>query len=169
MARLFFAIWPSEAARASLAKLAIDLALVADGRPVPAAKIHLTLAFLGEVSAEESRAALIAAEGVRRASYRVRLDRVGSFRAARVAWAGCARCDASLAALQKGLAQKLRGAGFALEERPFTPHLTLARRTRRAVPAASIAPIAWEADAFALVRTLPGTGEYENVQVFGKG
>ncbi len=168
MARLFFAIWPPDGVRVKLARLAEDVAVVAEGRPVPAAKIHLTLAFLGEVDEARSGAAIHAARAVRPTASGLVLDRVGSFRQAHVAWAGCAQCDARLAALQGALCARLREASFTLEERAFAPHVTLARRTRRPVPRASIGPIAWEAAGFALVRALPGSGDYENVEIFGR-
>lgn len=169
MARLFFALWPDPQAAAQLARLSAEVALVAEGKPVPAAKIHLTLAFLGEVPDERRAAAVAAASGVRFAPLEVRLDCVGSFRAAQVAWAGSLAPDPALVALQATLARNLAAAGFALEERAFTPHLTLARRTRRRLPRATIPAIAWQADAFALVRSAPGTGEYSNLEVFGPG
>jgi 2'-5' RNA ligase len=168
MARLFFAIWPGDAAGA-LARLAGDLARVAEGTPVPEAKIHLTLAFLGEVGDARLAAAHEAARGLAFARFSFALDRVGSFRAARVAWAGCARVPQPLAALQGALAERLRAAGFALEERPFAPHATLARRARRPVPPAAIGRIAWRVDHFTLVRSATGTGRYEVLEEYRAG
>ena len=45
--RLFFALWPDQASIAATAALAQQVALASAGRAVPAANIHLTLAFLG--------------------------------------------------------------------------------------------------------------------------
>ena len=160
MARLFFAVWPGEAA-APLARLAADLAVVAEGRAVPREKIHLTLAFLGEVPAARLDGAREAGAGVRFERFAFALDRVGSFRGARVAWAGSARMPEPLAALQSALAARLLAMGFVLEERPFAPHATLARRTRKPVPEAAIPAIDWRVDAFTLVRSGGGDGRYE--------
>jgi len=169
MARLFFAVWPDAGSAARLAALAEEAAIVSGGRPVPAAKIHLTLAFLGETAPERAAAAIEAARGVRFAPFGLALDCVGSFRAARVAWAGSLAPQPGLAALQAGLAARLRAAGFALEERPFAVHATLARRAMRAVPRARIEPIAWTVDALTLVRSETGTGRYEVVETFAPG
>jgi RNA 2',3'-cyclic 3'-phosphodiesterase len=169
MARLFFAVWPDALAAARLAALAGDAATVSGGKAIPAAKIHLTLAFLGEIPPEAAAAAIGAAHGVRFAPFGLTLDCVGSFRAARVAWAGSLAPQPGLEALQADLAARLRAAAFALEERPFAAHATLARRAMRAVPRARIAPVAWTVDAFTLVRSETGAGLYEVVETFAPG
>ncbi|HXS53493.1 MAG TPA: RNA 2',3'-cyclic phosphodiesterase [Usitatibacter sp.] len=167
MARLFFAVWPGSAAPA-LARLGSDLALVAQGKAVPQEKIHLTLAFLGEVG-EALAGVHEAAREVAFGRFSFTLDRVGSFRAARVAWAGCAEVPQPLAALQSALAGRLRAARFRLEERPFAPHATLARRIRRPAPIAAIDPVAWRVDAFTLVRSVTGQGRYEVLEEYRAG
>ena len=55
--RLFFAAWPDAVAAAELARVAEALAGLAQGKPVPPEKIHLTLAFLGEIDAGAQRSA----------------------------------------------------------------------------------------------------------------
>ena len=161
MPRLFFAIWPDVAARERLAALAADVAQVARGKAVPAANLHLTLAFLGEV--EAARLALLPeiAAGIEAGAFSLRFDRVGSFPRARVSWAGCAKAPAELVHLQSALARELAARGFALEERPFAPHLTLARKAVTALPPARIEPIQWSVAEFALVTSR--AGRYETV------
>jgi 2'-5' RNA ligase len=156
--RLFFALWPDAAAADALDRLAADVVVVAGGKPQPRAKIHLTLAFLGEVEAPAHAEDVAAAVAVD--PFPMRLDCVGSFRRARVAWAGALEPQPALVRLQSRLEAGLREAGFALEERPFTPHLTLARKIERALPRAAIPPIEWKAHELTLVRSMPGTGEY---------
>jgi len=166
MARLFFAIWPDAPARARLAPLAAELAGEASGKPVPIAKVHLTLAFLGEIEAARIAAAVEAARRMRVAPFEFALDRVGSFRGARVAWAGCAAVPEPLAALAADLATRLAAAGFALDDRPYAPHATLARRIVRAVVTKPVAPIAWPVGGFSLVRSEAGTGRYAVLEAF---
>jgi len=169
MARLFFALWPDAGARARLAPLGSELAAAASGKPVPIAKVHLTLAFLGEVEQARIAVAVEAAHAVRWKRFGFALDRVGSFRGARVAWAGCERVPEPLAALASGLAAGLAEAGFALEDRPYAPHATLARRIARAVAADAIEPIPWAVDGFSLVRSETGTGRYAVLEAFEAG
>ena len=166
MARLFFAIWPDEDAARRLAQLSETLASQASGRPVPPDKIHLTLAFLGELAPARAAQARRAAAAVRSGAFELVLDQVGSFRAARVGWAGCERAPRELSALQSRLADELRARDFVLEERPFAAHLTLARKISKAITRAPTPPIAWKARDFTLVRTEPGTGRYNVLEAW---
>ena len=163
MGRLFFAVWPDAEAAAALVAHARELAEACGGRPVTAAMLHLTLAFLGEVDADRMTD-LVGCAGFRARQFRLELDRVGAFRRARVAWAGPSTPPPGLFALQEKLAARLGAGGFALEEREFNPHLTLVRRIERNLPVASIAPVAWNADALTLVRSETGTGRYTIVE-----
>jgi 2'-5' RNA ligase len=166
MDRLFFALWPDEAARQALEALSREVALVTQASPVPAAKIHLTLAFLGEVAADRLPEALGAARQTRGAPFTLALDRVGSFRRARVAWAGTAVAPAPLMELQRALAAHLAARGFSLEAREFAPHVTLARKIARALPAAAMPPIAMRVGELALVRSEAGTGRYTTLETW---
>jgi 2'-5' RNA ligase len=158
--RLFFALWPDDAVRAALGAVAGSVAERAQGRAVPAAKLHLTLSFLGDVAAERVNDAIEAAKTVRGARFEVVLDTLGSFRNARVAWAGLSRMPQGLAALQSSLDRELRARGFTLEERPFSAHATLVRGIARAIAPGSMAPIAWKVGEFVLVRSETGRGSY---------
>ena len=161
MARLFFAIWPDAAARERLAALAVEVAAVAQGKPVPAENLHLTLAFLGEVAPERAEALPAIAAALGAPAFTLRFDRVGSFPRARVAWAGCANPPPGLVHLQAGLSKGLAKGGFALEDRPFAPHLTLARKAKVALPPARIEPLHWKVGELALVASR--AGRYETV------
>ena len=158
--RLFFAIWPDRPAAAALAELARELAGRTGGKAVPEARIHLTLAFLGDVGEARIEAAVAAAAGLRGASFDLQLDEVGSFRGARVAWAGCARPARELAQLESSLAGALRERGFVLEDRPYVPHLTLVRKIARGVDRQATTPIRWRARELTLVSSALGKGSY---------
>ena len=49
------------------------------------------------------------------------------------------------------LRDALAEAGFALETRPFRPHVTLARRCVQPLPRARCAPIRWRVDRLCLI------------------
>lgn len=99
-------------------------------------RMHLTLAFLGEV-AEPLAAAITSASArpVAHAPFLIELGGVGVFPPRgmpRVLWLGLSRGGRDLVDLQRIVADRLEGLGVRLEERPFHPHLTLARwRTSR--------------------------------------
>ena len=167
MARLFYALWPDPPAQRALAELARSMAEASGGRAVPTEKIHLTLAFLGEVDAgrlaeAEQRIADVAAE-----PFRLTLDRLGSFRGVRVGWAGASDPPPALCTLAANLTARLRERGFKLEERAFAPHVTLVRRIQRRIEPAAIGAISWNVEAFALVESRAGAYETRKAWMLG--
>ena len=166
MGRMFFAIWPEHAAAKELARVGESLAELAGGNPMPAEKIHMTLAFLGALDEERIGAAVLAAGPVKASAVTMAIDTVGSFRRARVGWAAPGQPVESLARLQSLLAAELRGRGFALEDRAFTPHATLVRKLGRPVPHSPMPPVEWRSRAFTLVETT-GDGRYEIRESWG--
>ena len=94
--------------------------------------MHITLAFLGQVADERLGPAIEAAgAAVRgRAAFEVSLDHAGRFPPAgrpRAVWLGIGTGLDALTSLAADVARELRQRAFALEDRPVSPHLTLAR------------------------------------------
>lgn len=77
--RLFFALWPSDEARAALAGWR-DALPRPGGRPTAARNLHLTLAFAGDVDAETRTCLEQAAARVRGEPFSLPLDRLGVFK-----------------------------------------------------------------------------------------
>ena len=113
---------------------------------VAPAQKHFTLKFLGDVPPARIESARIAVARSAAAAIRftVALEGLGAYPPhgpARVLWAGCRAGEGreDLAALARAVEAELVAAGFAPEERPFSPHLTLGRvrdgRTGRAAAA----------------------------------
>lgn len=100
-------------------------------RFVDPASVHLTLAFLGDLDgAQLEQAREAAATAAEDEPFQLALAGLGVFgprRAPRVVWAGVSGDTARLLALQRRLAAELGTRGLALEERAYSPHLTLAR------------------------------------------
>jgi len=100
-------------------------------RWVPAANIHITLKFLGDVS-RSNLADIEQAVGLvvnRHAAFDIRLEALGAFpnlRRPRVIWIGIQAPD-TLAAMAREIEQALDKLGYPPEGRPFSPHLTLGR------------------------------------------
>lgn len=160
--RLFFALWPDEAVRTQLGHLARKL-VHKDGRPVAAENLHITLVFLGSVTAERRACVEAVAGGIRGSGFRLTLNRVGHWPKPRVLWAGPGDMPAELLALVRDLSEGLNACGFTPEARPYQAHLTLARKVSRARPGLMMDPVAWDIDRFCLVRslTLPEGAHYE--------
>lgn len=164
--RLFFALWPPEAVREAVARRVRGVELA--GRPVPPENWHITLAFLGNVAAERRRRYERAAAAVRAAPFKLCLDRVGFFPRSRIAWLGASHLPAPLEELHGALTERLAGAGFEPERRPFRPHLTLARKAAPKGAPVDIEPVVWPVTGFRLVRseTRPDGARYHKAAVF---
>ncbi len=102
-------------------------------------KIHVTLAFLGEIPAE--RVAVVgdclARAAAAAAPFEIEAAGLGVFPNAnrpRVVWVGIQGEMEALRALHARLESELAAQGFPKEGRPFSPHLTLGRVRDRAAP-----------------------------------
>ena len=156
--RLFFAVWPGASGRAAIASLACEVARAAGGRATAADKIHLTLAFLGEQPADRISALHCLGSGIKAPAFVLTLDEVGCFRRTGITWLGASAPQSGLAALHAELGLVLQTEGFAVDERPYAPHLTLARRSKTSIRRRLPEPVVWPVDAFALVASDLGTG-----------
>lgn len=163
--RLFLAIWPTAAGRDALLGEAARWPWPAGSRPTPAAKLHLTLHFLGPVAA--GRLSLL----------RERLHvpfRPFALRLSHPAvWHGgmavlLAEPEPALFDLHQRLGQALGAVEQAVDTRPFAPHVTLARHATGVVPPALAAPLQWRVSSYALVSSVPGAG-YRSLQRYRAG
>ena len=151
--RLFIAIpLPPEIAQRAFAVLPQAIPAL---RRVQPENLHVTLAFLGETP--ESRlpdvagAAEEAVTDVR--PFRLVFDRAGRFPERgrpRVVWLGMADGRASVERLGAGLSRALRESALDFEDRPVSPHLTLAR-VREEATAAEARTVAAAVDEVAVV------------------
>ena len=160
MARLFFALWPPGDVQRALAA-SVPAAVLARGRPVPAGRIHLPLPFAGPVNDQVQACLEKGADGLRIPPFELVLDRLGVFRRARVLWIG-AEAPRPLTELAAGLRAAAAACGLQPEERPFVPHVTLARKIRPGLRLPRPEPVRWVVESFVLVasETLPGGAEY---------
>lgn len=152
--RLFFALWPDAALRARLAAAA---ALIPPGGNAATYRVrperyHLTLAFLGELDKRQVEAAQRAGDAVRAEAFSIRLDRIGHFAGANVAWIGPALTAPGLARLKAALDRELLHYRLPVDSAPFVPHLSCLRRIREP-PDAPEPALDWAIDGFVLVRS----------------
>jgi RNA 2',3'-cyclic 3'-phosphodiesterase len=161
--RLFFALWPDDPVRDALVAAARPLAAACAGRPVAPRNYHLTLVFLGGVEHARLEAIREAASGVAADSFELVMDSHGHWAAPRVAWLGASRPPAAAPALAGALWDGLEPLGFAREQRPFRPHLTVLRKCRACEWPGRVAQVCWPVRDFVLVKseTRPAGPEYE--------
>ncbi|WIO43965.1 RNA 2',3'-cyclic phosphodiesterase [Klebsiella electrica] len=132
--RLFFALeLPAEAQRQIVHWRAANFAEDA-GRPVAADNLHLTLAFLGEVSADKQHALAALAGRIHQPGFTLTLDDAGQWLRSRVVWLGTRRPPRGLLQLASLLRAQAARSGCYQSPQPFHPHITLLREARHAVP-----------------------------------
>lgn len=137
MYRLFVAIDLTESAKEAVSKLCGGLPGV---KWVDPTQMHLTLRFIGDADEVLFRCIKEELATVAAPAFRMLLRGVGRFppkRDPRVLWVGVERSE-QLIRLQSLVEQALARAGLEPEERPFSPHITLARL--RDLTSSQIAP-----------------------------
>ena len=159
--RLFFAAWPPPASAAALEQWARGC----EGRVVPAANIHLTLAFLGEA---DPALAIKAASRVRGRAHDMPLEEARYWRRNEILWVGPRETPLPLKELVDRLALELKRESFVLEDRPFAAHVTLLRKASAPAALPALPAVRWPVDEFTLVRSSVSSrgASYEVVQRF---
>jgi 2'-5' RNA ligase len=124
------------------------------GRGVRPAHLHLTLAFLGDISVSRVPAIVDALDAVHGERFVLQLDSCGYWRHNRIVWAGAAQCPPALSRLVDALADALHPLGFRREAREYRAHVTLLRDARRGPRAGLSQPIEWRSSDFVLVQSV---------------
>jgi 2'-5' RNA ligase len=166
--RLFVALWPDADVRARLAASRDAWRWSPAARPVASDNLHATLHFIGSlprerIAALQTRLAAVQAEA---ATLRPKAMEV---------WRGgiavlTLQAEPRLLALHERVGAALAASGIALETRPFTPHVTLARKATRAVAPGELPMFEWRAAGFALVESVGGgNAPYEIVATWSLG
>jgi 2'-5' RNA ligase len=150
--RVFFALWPDEATRSALLRATRAAVQASGGRPIAKDRLHLTVAFLGELTA----AGVAVARGVppiEVGGFELSLDAIGVWPESRVLWLAPRLLPGPLAELEARLWERLAAQGFSAADRVYRPHVTLARRARPV--AANIEPVRWPVADLVLVESFP--------------
>lgn len=94
-------------------------------------QMHLTLVFIGEADEMLSAKLIVAMQKpAAQPAFDLAFERIGIFPARgapRILWLGVTDGSAEVGVLQREIADRVERLGVKLEQRPFHPHLTLAR------------------------------------------
>jgi 2'-5' RNA ligase len=136
-------------------------------RWVPTRNVHLTLKFLGDVSPAnlERLAETLRSAAAEQAAFPISVGGLGAFptaRRARILWIGL-QAPSDLAALQRALESVAARMGYAPEDRPFSPHLTIGR-VGQSVTTADLQKVRSAVEAAAVGHL--GTFQAETIDVF---
>lgn len=161
--RAFFAIWPDPVAKSRLIELGgkLQRESICSGHATKGENIHLTLAFLGEMS--PSRLATLfrlAAEIPPSAAraFDLVIEKIGYRKHKGILYAGVDHIPDELDKLVQTLHSTLISGGFMLESRPYWPHITLMRHAScSALPELS-EWITWQAREWMLIKSEQTSG-----------
>jgi 2'-5' RNA ligase len=131
LVRLVVGVALNETAREALEQLMLRLRTRDDGlRWSSPEQWHITLAFLGSVERERMGTLVSQLHTIRSSAVPVQVEGTGVFDRAGILYAAV-EVTPGLAELQRRVSATARGCGIELEERPYHPHITLARIRNR--------------------------------------
>ncbi|HUE66733.1 MAG TPA: RNA 2',3'-cyclic phosphodiesterase [Candidatus Acidoferrum sp.] len=167
LVRAFFGLPLPDTHRAALESyVAACASLAPQFRWTPAANLHLTLRFLGQVELERAEEIADRLAAIEPAAFDLRLGELGTFKRgplARVVWLGLSLGAGEAGALAGLVEAECVRAGLEPEGRRFNAHLTLARARARdgsqlpALPDPPDLP-SWGAEELILYRSRLGRG-----------
>lgn len=143
------------------------------GRPVAAANLHVTLAFLGNVVAtripELQRIAREqSAAFTEPTPATLSFARLAHWQEAQVLCALATEERPTARALAVALQEATSTAGFSPDRKPFQAHVTLARKVIRPGTSLRLRPVVWRFESFALIdsRTQPSGAVYSVIETY---
>lgn len=131
--RLFFAIEMPAPLQRQIVRWRADHFAPEAGRPIVGASLHLTLAFLGDVSDAKRQALATQAGRIRQPGFILTLDDAGQWLRSRVVWLGTRQPPRGLLQLANMLRSQAARSGCYQSPQPFHPHITLLRDASHAV------------------------------------
>ena len=152
--RLFFALWPDEDLRRHIKHQSKYLLRHGGGRPLDPGNLHITLAFLGNVDANQRACAEQAASDIQCSSFKFTIDTAGYWPKPRILWLGPNEMPETLVTLATELRDGALRCGVQMDMRPYRAHITLMRKVARAPAEMAVSPFVWTAKRFVLVESI---------------
>jgi len=167
MQRLFFALLPSDELRQQFENLRRSLLEKQSAKAVDLKNLHITLAFLGNVSELQRLCFEKAADSLIFKPFELSLDSIGYWRRPQILWLGNSKTCPLLQQLVQALNEKFIPCGFKPDSRPYQAHITLARHYRnRQFQPIDISPILWTVKNIYLMQStfLPTGVQYDIIR-----
>lgn len=164
--RLFFALCPDDVLRGKIAELGDSGNLAGAVRRVPVANIHITLVFIGQVDYQTRECIEQVASETGGNSFRLILDRVGYWSKPQILWLAPSRVPCELSVLFENMQVRLGKCSVPVDQRPYKPHITLARKVKTPPPKIKFDPLIWHVKQYSLMESLPapdGGVEYQEL------
>ena len=146
--RYFFALLPSRREARALHDAHATACAALDGRPVPPARLHVTLCFIGAADASrlERAASRVTATG-----FDLVFDQRRYRRRARMLWAAPSTVPDHLSQLVSRLRRELKVEAVAFDDKRFLAHVTVLRKARRGSRPGEVDAVRWRCREFVLM------------------
>ena len=126
--RLFFALRPARELAGALVDAVAPLTVQMHGQLVPPSNVHATLCFIGAVAPDRLEDLKTAARSIRGAPDELHFDALDVWEKPRILCGVTRRASRAAVALADAVRDAAVAAGFQPDDKPFRPHLTLARK-----------------------------------------
>jgi len=127
MKRLFFALWPDTKTRKQVAKFQQSIH-AQSLKKVKADNLHVTLLFLGNINNKTETALKQSVENIKVSPFPLQFEQLSFWKKPRILCLTTQQYDTQLSILVKTLKQASEQCAIKTEERPYKPHITLARK-----------------------------------------
>jgi 2'-5' RNA ligase len=165
--RLFIALWPPAGVREALVLWQREWQWPERASVVVPERLHATIHFLGDVAPERVLDLKYVLKSVPTPSFELQFGQAAIWQHG-TAVIRPTNSPTALRGLHARIGLALAEIDMPADDRPYRPHVTLARRATGATPPAQPAAFAWEANhGFVLVQTLSGGRGYEILEKFG--
>jgi len=151
--RLFFALWPNDEVREKITEF-LNLFPSKSGRVVPRYNWHMTLHFIGNTTFDEKDCLNSQAKTVKASAFELSIDKTGFFKKPKVFWLGCENHHKALFDLQTDLGKQISYCEYQPETRPYSPHITVARKVVKQPDLLLSNKIHWPVDRFVLIESV---------------
>lgn len=154
--RLFLAFWPDADLRQRVQALAAPALEQSRARPVPGDNLHVTLVFVGNWPVDKRGQIELVVDSLSIPDETLEFERIETWQKPGVLALVGEDCPPAVTAYQRNLSAGMAALGWTPETRPFRPHVTFGRKTRRRVRRVLDEPLAWPCHQVALVRSEAG-------------
>jgi len=164
MKRLFFALWPDNAIRKQINGLNQSITS-ADLNKVYLDNLHVTLVFLGQVDSKSEAKIIACTDNISQPAFSLHFEQLVFWKKPRILCLTTQQYDPQLLILLNALKNIVRQCGVQTEDRPYRPHITLARKATQNI-SRKIGPIKWQAQSFCLLQSCstPSGVKYQVLQ-----
>lgn len=155
--RLFFALWPDERVREKISQF-LKAIPANSGHFIPRHNWHMTLHFIGNTTFGKKKCLNKQARKIWTKPFELNLDQTGYFNRPKVFWLGCSDAPGALFELQDNLGKEINCCDYQPETRPYSPHVTVARKVMQPSEVSQMAAIHWQVDRFVLIESVSESG-----------